>query len=56
MGPSPLYLPLVQFYHANQKAKSNQTHTDTPATMYCTMYSVEVQSEEAEGLPDTLFF
>lgn len=35
------------------KAKSNQTHTETPANTNCTMYSVEAQSE---GLPYALFF
>lgn len=36
--------------------KSIKTHTETPANTYCTMYSVEAQGEEAEGLPLSLFF
>lgn len=52
-GPSPFFTSSILM--SKPKAKSNQTHTETPANTYCTMYSVEAQSEEAEGLPHALF-
>lgn len=54
-GPSPFALSISSVLSKRSK-KSNQTHTETPANTYCTMYSVEAQSEEAEGLPNALFF